>query len=258
MTHTLETLDELLAWATRERPAHSVLLERTFGDEVAAKSEDRVSRRVQKSGLSEYKTLEGFDWDFQPSIDKSFVLELASLDFVHRHDDIVFTGDSGTGKSHILKAIALRACQQGVSMRYVRCVDLLQDLHAGLADNTYLRRLKTWVRPRLLIIDDVGLGHVRKREDEPTAAHTLYNLIDLRHSAASTAITSNIQLRDWGRYLGDASLTMAILDRLAMHALRLDIKGPSYRQHVARQRGLLTPLGAEESPSSTATPHEPS
>lgn len=141
---------------------------------------------------------------------------------------------------------ATHACQQGISFRYVRCVDLLQDLHAGLADDSYLGRLKGWIRPQLLVIDDVGLGHVRKRDDEPTAAHTLFNLIDRRHANASTAITSNIQLRDWGRYLGDATITMAILDRLAMHALRMNIKGPSYRQHVARERGNVGPFLADD------------
>jgi len=121
-------------------------------------------------------------------------------------------------------------------MRYARCVDLLDDLHAGLADGSYPKRFKSWARAELLIIDDVGLGQVKKRDDEPTAAHTLYNLIDRRHGKASTAVTSNIDLSDWGRYLGDATLTAAILDRLAMHALRIDIDGPSYRQHLARQR----------------------
>jgi DNA replication protein DnaC len=164
------------------------------------------------------------------------MLELARLDFVRKHDDLVITGKSGTGKSHILKAFALRACEQGISMRYARCVDLLDDLHAGLADGTYPRRLKGWARPDLLIIDDVGLGQIKKRDDEPTAAHTLYNIIDRRHGRVSTAVTSNISLSDWGRYLGDATLTAAILDRLAMHALRIDVDGPSYRQHVAKSR----------------------
>lgn len=121
-------------------------------------------------------------------------------------------------------------------MRYARCVDLLDDLHAGIADGTYARRLKAWARPALLIIDDVGLGQVKKRDDEPTAAHTLFNLVDRRHGRASTAITSNIKLSEWGRYLGDATLTAAILDRLAMHAIRIDIDGPSYRQHLAEER----------------------
>jgi DNA replication protein DnaC len=226
----------VLAWASRERPGYSALLEHVLGDEVAHKSEHRIERRIQNSGLVERKTLEAFDWDFQPTLDKDFILELARLDFVRRHDDIVITGKPGTGKSHILKAFGLRACEQHLTLRYARCVDLLDDLHAGLADTTYPQRLRAWIRPPLLIIDDVGLGQVRKRGDEPTAAHTLFNLIDRRHGHCSTAITSNIDLSQWGRYLGDQVVTSAILDRLAMHAIRIDIDGPSYRQHVADSR----------------------
>jgi DNA replication protein DnaC len=207
-----------------------------LGLEAAHKLEQRIARRIDKSGLVEKKTLEAFEWAFQPKLDKSLALELARLDFVRRHDDLVITGKSGTGKSHLLKALAMRACEQGIGMRYARCVDLLDDLHAGLADGTYARRLKGWARPELLIIDDVGLGQIKKRGDEPTAAHTLYNLLDRRHERVSTAVTSNIALSDWGRYLGDATLTGAILDRLAMHAIRIDIDGPSYRQHVAKTR----------------------
>ena len=207
-----------------------------LGVEAAHKLEQRITRRVDSSGLVERKALEAFDWNFQPKLDKAFVLELARLDFVRRRDDLVITGKTGTGKSHILKAFGMRACEQSVRMRYARCVDLLDDLHAGLADGSYARRLKAWARPELLIIDDVGLGQVKKRDDEPTAAHTLYNLVDRRHGRASTAITSNIALSDWGRYLGDATLTAAILDRLAMHAIRIDIDGPSYRQHLAHER----------------------
>jgi DNA replication protein DnaC len=236
LTHTLAELEQQLAWATRERPGLTAALEHVLGAEVSHKLEQRITRRVNTSGLKERKTLEAFDFDFQPKLDKPTVLELARLDFVRRRDDVVITGQAGTGKSHILKAFALRACEQGIGMRYARCVDLLDDLHAGLADGTYPRRFKAWARPDLLIIDDVGLGQVKKRDDEPTAAHTLYNLVDRRHGRASTAISSNISLSDWGRYLGDAVLTSAILDRLAMHAVRVDIIGPSFRQHVAEER----------------------
>jgi DNA replication protein DnaC len=236
LTHTRAELDAHLAWATREQPGFTVLLEHVFAAEVAHKLEQRITRRIDKSGLKERKTLEAFDFDFQPTLDKTTVLELARLDFVPRRDDVIITGKAGTGKSHILKAFGLRACQLGVRMRYARCVDLLDDLHAGLADGSYPRRLKGWVAPDLLILDDVGLGQVKKRDDEPTAAHTLYNLIDRRHGRASTAVSSNIALSEWGNYLGDATLTAAILDRLAMHAVRLNIDGPSYRQHVAEDR----------------------
>jgi DNA replication protein DnaC len=250
LTHTLSQLDERLAWATRERPAATALLEHLLGAEVGAKLEGRITRRVETSGLRERKTLEAFDWNFQPTLDKAFVLELARLDFVRRHDDLVLTGKSGTGKSHLLKAFGLRACEQQISVRYARSVDLLDDLHAGLADNTYERRLKAWARPDLLILDDVGLGQVKKRDNEPTAAHTLFNLIDRRHGRVSTAVSSNIDLSEWGRYLGDTTVAMAILDRLAMHALRIDINGPSYRQHVAEQRATKRASATAEPPAS--------
>jgi DNA replication protein DnaC len=236
LNHTLERLDEHLAAALRDKPGAAALLERVLGAEAAFKLERRIERRIDKSGLPARKTLEAFDWAFQPDLDKSFVMELAGLEFVRRKEDLVVTGKSGTGKSHIIQALALRACQQQMSVRYARCVDLLDDLYAGLADATYPRRLKRWAAVDLLVIDDVGLGQVKKREDEPTAAHTLFNLIDKRHGNVSTAFTSNIKLSAWGRYLGDPTLAVAILDRATMHAVRLDINGPSYRQHVAEER----------------------
>lgn len=250
LTHTLEHLDEHLAWAVKDQPAAGALLEHVLGAEAAHKIERRIQRRIDQSGLRERKTLEAFDFPFQPNLDKAFVLEIARLDFVRRKEDLVLTGKSGTGKSHILQAIALRGCQAQMSVRYARCVDLLDDLYAGLADATYERRLKRWAAPDLLIVDDVGLGQVKKREDEPTAAHTLFNLIDRRTGKASTAFSSNIKLSAWGKYLGDAALAVAILDRVAMRAIRLDIDGPSYRQQVARdrakQRGAKLPDDAAD------------
>jgi DNA replication protein DnaC len=249
LTHIQEHLDELLAWATQERPGATALLEHVLSAEVTSKNEGRIARRVATSGLRETKTLEAFDWNFQPTLDKAAILELARLDFVRRRDDLVITGKSGTGKSHLLKAFGLRACEQGISLRYARCVDLLDDLHAGLADTSYPRRLKAWARPDLLIIDDVGLGQIKKQGDEPTAAHMLFNVIDRRHGHVSTAMTSNIALSDWGRYLGDTTVAMAILDRLAMNALRVDIHGPSYRQHLAELRATRSDAAKGATPA---------
>jgi DNA replication protein DnaC len=236
LLHTVDRLDEHLAWAAHDKPAAGVLLARVLGEEAARKIEQRIEWRIRKSGLSERKTLEAFDWAFQPSLDKALVLELARLDFVRRKDDLIITGKAGTGKSHVLQAIALCACREQLRVRYARCVDLLDDLYAGLADGTYPKRLRAWATVDFLVIDDVGLGQVKKREDEPTAAHTLYDLIDRRHAKTSTALTSNIKLSAWGKYLGDVHLAVATLDRLAMNAVRIDIDGPSYRQHVADER----------------------
>jgi DNA replication protein DnaC len=236
LRHTAEKLDEHLTWAARDKPPATALLERVLGDEAGHKLQHRIERRLALSGLPERPGLETFDWAFQPKLDKAFILELAGLDFVRRKDDLVITGQSGTGKSHILKSIAVRACQQQMNVRYARCVDLLDDLYAGLADDTYLQRLKRWAAPELLVIDDVGLGQIKRRDNEATAAHMLFNLLDKRHTHASTALTSNLALSAWGTYLGDTTLAAAVLDRLVMHALRIDIDGPSYRQHVASER----------------------
>jgi DNA replication protein DnaC len=146
------------------------------------------------------------------------------------------TGKSGTGKSHILQSLGLKACERELVVRYSRCVDLIDDLYAGLADGSYERRMKRWCSSALLVIDDVGLGQLKRRDDEPTAAHMLFTLLDRRHLHASTAITSNIKLSAWGKYLGDATLAAAVLDRLAASSIRIDIDGPSYRQFLARQR----------------------
>lgn len=191
------------------------------------------------------KTLASFDWDFQPKLDRRSVEALFDLGFVARHEDVLITGKTGTGKSHLLQALVLRVCEREIAVRFARCVDLVDDLYAGLADGSYERRMRAWCRPQLLVIDDVGLGQLKRRDDEPTAAHMLFTLLDRRHMNASTAITSNLQLSGWGKYLGDATLAAAVLDRLAANSIRIDIDGPSYRQHLARLRVGQNPLPAQ-------------
>jgi hypothetical protein len=189
-----------------------VLLERVFGDGAQHLRQRRVERRIDTCGLRVRKTLEAFDWAFQKNLNRAVIEGLAT------------------------QALALRACEREIQVRYARCVDLIDDLYAGLADQTYEARMRRWARAEWLVIDDVGLGQLRRRDDEPTAAHILFNLLDRRHEHAPTALTSNIKLGEWGKYLGDATLAAAILDRFAMTSIRIDIDGPSYRDHLAKQR----------------------
>jgi DNA replication protein DnaC len=177
-----------------------------------------------------------FDWAFQPKLERRFVEELFTLSFLDRREDVLLTGKSGTGKSHILQALTLKACEREIMVRYARCVDLIDDLYAGLADGSYEQRMRRWCRPQLLVIDDVRLGQLKRQGDEPTAAHILFTLLDRRHTHVSTALTSNLKLSAWGKYLGDATLAAAVLDRLAATSIRVDIDGPSYRQFLAHKR----------------------
>jgi DNA replication protein DnaC len=225
-----------LAWVEDSHASALEVAEQLLAVACALKRERSVEWRIKGSGLKVRKSMAAFDWDFQPKLDRHTIEDLFSLVFVERHEDLLITGKSGTGKSHILQALTVKACEQEWMIRYARCVDLIDDLYAGLADDSYERRMKRWCRPSLLVIDDVGLGQLKRRDDEPTAAHMLFTLLDRRHGNASSAITSNIKLSAWGKYLGDATLAAAVLDRLAANSIRIDIDGPSYRQHLARVR----------------------
>jgi DNA replication protein DnaC len=225
-----------LAWVKDKKAGDLEVVEGLLAQAVGMKRERSIEWRIKGSGLKVRKSMATFDWNFQPKLDRRVVEDLFTLGFVERHEDLLLTGKSGTGKSHILQALAIKACEQEWLVRYARCVDLVDDLYAGLADGSYARRMKRWCRASFLVVDDVGLGQLKRREDEPTAAHMLFTLLDRRHHNGTTAITSNIKLSAWGKYLGDATLAAAVLDRLAATSIRIDIDGPSYRQHLARKR----------------------
>jgi DNA replication protein DnaC len=234
-----------LAWVKQHQAPQLDATEALLAQAAALMRGRSVEWRIKGSGLKDRKSMAAFDWDFQPKLDRRTIEELFTLTFVQRHEDVLITGKAGTGKSHILKALVIKGCEQEWMVRYARCVDLIDDLYAGLADGSYERRMKRWCRPVFLVIDDVGLGQLKRRDDEPTAAHMLFTLLDRRHNNATTGITSNIKLSAWGKYLGDATLAAAVLDRLAANSIRIDIDGPSYRQHLAhvraKEHGLQLP-----------------
>jgi DNA replication protein DnaC len=244
-------LEAHLRWARQQKASDLESIERLLATAAAFKIARSIEWRFGRSGLK--KTLASFDWDFQPKLERRSVEALFDLSFVARHEDLLVTGKTGTGKSHLLQALVLKACERELMVRYARCVELVDDLYAGLADGTYERRMRAWCRPQLLIIDDVGLGQLKRRDEEPTAAHMLFTLLERRNLAASTAITSNLQLSAWGKYLGDATLAGAVLDRLAATSIRIDIDGPSYRQHLARLRGAAQIHAADEKPKQASS-----
>jgi len=230
-----KSLDEILTWARKERPGALSLIERAVAADAELFTTRAIEGRLKASGLPDRPTLETFDFDFQPTIDKALVMQLGELGFIHDHEDVVLTGNAGTGKSHIVKAIAVRACAAGIKVIYRRFHVLMDELYAGLADNTYDKRLRRYARVPVLVIDDVGLGRIRRSADEPTAAHMFFTLADKRVGRTSTLMTSNLKLSAWGGYLGDPALTMAVLDRMIQRATRMEIEGPSWRDKESKE-----------------------
>lgn len=221
-------LDVELQAGPRQGDTRLSLLWRLLDVQIRAKRERAVERRTRASRLPARKTLDGFDFAFQPNLSRDRVLELATLDFVRRGQNLLIGGKSGTGKSHICIALGHLACVSGFRTLYTTSAAMLAKLHASLASHELDEALKPYLRAQLLIIDEVGLD--RPERDTTRDAHLFYKVIAPRYEQqAATVITSNIEWDDWGTYLGDDVATVAILDRLVHHGHLLTIDGPSYR-----------------------------
>ena len=202
--------------------------------QLIARRQRACDYRLRGARMPAPKSLDGFDFDFQPKLDRDRVMQLATLDFVRRGENLLVAGMSGTGKSHICIAFGYLACAAGIRTRYTTSAEMLSTLAASLATGTLTEALKSYTRPPLLIIDEVGLDRP-ERESTPDA-QLFYKVIRPRHQAPrTTVITSNIDWDEWGNYLGDDVATVAILDRLIQHGHLLTINGPSYRAYQHEQ-----------------------
>jgi len=222
-------------------------LHRLLDKEAVEQHDKRLARRITESRLpGEVKTLEGFDWAFPKTIDKGRVLGLAHLDFLRDRLNVIVTGKSGTGKSHLAQALGFLACGANKRVRYTSCAAMLGDLYAGLADHTLERRLRRYQRPELLIIDDLGTEKVEILHGQ--GASFFFKVVNFRYGKASTIITSNLDRDAWDDYFGDPNVTVAALDRLTHHAIPVIIDGESYRVHQmeARMQGAREEKAAEK------------
>jgi len=227
-------LDELLTRAEKESCSHLSFLDRLLGAEAGARRERAVARRIREAGFPESKTLEGFDWNFNPrTFDRVQIEEPASGDFIRRHSNLLMVGWSGIGKSHIVQALGQKAGIHGYRVLYRTSAQLLADLTASLADKTLPVRLRRYANPDLLIIDEFGFDKIERAEC-PEAAHLLYKIIASRNQKRSTVLVTNVDFDKWGDYLADGPLAMAFLDRLVEGAIILKVKGKSYRAEKAK------------------------
>jgi DNA replication protein DnaC len=226
-------LDDVLAQAARNQTPVTTVLEKLFEIEATALIERRIERRIKEAKMPARKTLADFDFDFQKTLDKSQIMELATLGFVQRRQGLIIAGSSGTGKSHLTQAILLLACQHRYRCRYTTAADMLQYLLAGLADDSLEQRLKNYVRPDLLLIDEIGFDRIEQHDTR--WAGLFFKVIDARYCKSSTMMTTNIDFEMLGDYLGNPVATTAIVDRMIHHAIIINIEGPSWRMHESEQ-----------------------
>ncbi len=237
-----DALDAELAEAEKQNPGTPTVMERLFSTEVAALTERRIDRRIRESKLDERKILDNFDFRFQTGVDKSQIMSLAELGFIERKQWLVLAGGSGTGKSHIAKALLLMCCKQMYRCRYTTASDMLRTLMSGLADDSLDQKLKLYVRPQVLLIDEIGFD--RLEHESPANAALFFKVIEGRYCKNSTMVTTNIDFQTMGDYLGDPVITASLVDRMVHHSIIISIDGPSWRMHESQV--LNSPTGGRK------------
>ena len=237
-------VDEFLSRATAENTPLSTALEQFLACEVNALINRRIEYRVKESKLLHKKLLADFDFVFQSGVDKTLVMELATLGFVSRKQGLIIGGQSGTGKSHIAQALLLLGCQKCYRCLYTTASAMIKNLLASLADNSLDQKLRMYTTPELLLIDELGFD--RLEQESARNATLFFKVIDGRYCKNSTIITTNIDFKELGDYLGDPTITTAIVDRMVHHSIVMTINGPSWRMHESKKINTIPSSSGEK------------
>ena len=225
----IKTLDMRIEQAAKENMSYAEFLEVLISDEYLNRARNRHTKLMNQAKLPQHKTLEEFNFSWQPCLNRQEIYSMGTCEFIRRKENITFIGLPGTGKTHLSIALGIKAIDQGYSVLFTTLADMLEELYISRADNSFRQKLKKYSIPNLLIIDEFGLKKLNQ-----TSVDDLYEVIARRYELSSTIITSNKEFSEWGKILFDPVLASAILDRFVHHCNFVVIDGESYRMRERR------------------------
>jgi DNA replication protein DnaC len=219
-----ESLEVRLQEAKSSKLDHAEFLELILADELVIRRDRQIARRTKAAAFRDQKNLDDFDFEFNTSVKRKQIFNMAAGDFVRKHHDAIFIGPPGVGKSHLVQSIGRQLIRDGFTVYYRSIFDCVRDFLHDEAFEGHDRILNRYLKPDLLILDDMGMKQLPKKSGE-----FLFEIIMRRHELRSTMMTSNRPLEDWGKLIGDVPAATAILDRFLQDAELIKITGRSYR-----------------------------